>query len=69
MSEEVVSVEWLETKLELLLARSVFELLPAYAWADNTARLVYFKGAKETEEQWHELITNLLLVAKKEASK
>lgn len=63
-----VSIEWLETQLELLLARSVWEMLPAYVWTSFT-RDSYNKGVKEAEAQWHELIANLLSVAKKEVEK
>ena len=65
----VVSLEWSETQLELLLARSVWEMLPAYVWANDLARNNYNKGVRETEEAWHKIIEDLLFATKKEAGK
>ncbi len=67
--DEFISLDWLEPQLQLLLARSVWEMLPVYAWESASAKSVYNEGVKEAEKQWHELITELLLTSKKEVDK
>ena len=50
ITKDSVSNDWLQNEFGLLLARSVWELLPAYNWSNNIARDNYAKGVRETEE-------------------
>ena len=46
--------------LQQLTARSVFELLPARMFEVKEQREAYYLGCRETEEQWHKIIGELL---------
>lgn len=56
-----VNAEHLQTKekIGLLIARSVFELLPARMFSEGRERAAYYLGVRETEEAWHKLLEDL----------